>query len=416
VFESSTVGGRLKTVQLGGRKYESGGSIIHDANKYMVDMLEVCQLERKNPLPRETFSLGQKSIVFQEWGHSLLDKIRLALTFGPLQLWRLERFYLGVLDNFVKVYPALDEGEGFETVEDLLGSMSGEMVGLTQVNLEDHLLSLGIGPEVISQIVSVATKFNYGQLPSEVQAFLGAVSLIGFDKRLWAVAGGNEGVCRCLLTKSGAELVSKSVSRVERLEREEGFKVMTETGEQYFDVVILASPLSRELSSLEMRGPGGEYHRTVSTLVRGRLNVTGLGVTADHHLTSHYIYVSPDLPFWSVELMTPVDFEPSRDVQLSPVYRMFSHLPPSEETIAAVFSSVEELEQEDWLAYPRYSTHNNFTSFKSLPGLFYINTIEWAASAMEMSVIGAKNVVNLVKLYLDNPGHVLVDHPAKSEL
>ena len=65
VFESRTVGGRLKAVELDGRKYESGGSIIHNDNKYMVDMLEVCQLSRKIPLAKETFSLGQKNIVFQ---------------------------------------------------------------------------------------------------------------------------------------------------------------------------------------------------------------------------------------------------------------------------------------------------------------------------------------------------------------
>lgn len=34
----------------------------------------------------------------------------------------------------------------------------------------------------------------------------------------------------------------------------------------------------------------------------------------------------------------------------------------------------------------------NFTLYK---GLYHINAIEWAASAMEMSVIGAKNVANL---------------------
>ncbi len=65
VFESSPVGGRLRVVELGGRKYESGGSIIHNSNKYMLDLLELCQLQKKKPLAGETFSLGQKNIVFQ---------------------------------------------------------------------------------------------------------------------------------------------------------------------------------------------------------------------------------------------------------------------------------------------------------------------------------------------------------------
>ena len=33
-------------------------------------------------------------------------------------------------------------------------------------------------------------------------------------------------------------------------------------------------------------------------------------------------------------------------------------------------------------------------------GLFYLNRIEWAASAMEMSVISARNIANLVERHV----------------
>merc|ERR1719192_2794807 len=104
--------------------------------------------------------------------------------------------------------------------------------------------------------------------------------------------------------------------------------------------------------------------------------------------------------------MTPVDYDPDSDEELVPVYRLFSHFPLSQDTISAVFSSVLSVTEEDWLAYPLYSTNDDFSTFQPSPGLFYINRIEWAASAMEMSVIGAKNVVNLVKMYLNNSSSV----------
>ena len=359
---------------------------------------------------------------YQEWGYSLLDKLRLALTYGPIQLWRLERFYLGVLESFLTIYQKLDDGVGFKSVEDLLAAMDDEMVGLTQVSLQDHLLSLGISQEVISHIVSVATKFNYGQLPRDVHSLLGAISLIGFDKRLWAVGGGNERVSECALARSGARLVNKSVTSVEKVVGG-GYRLVADGAEEHFDVVILSSPLTTDLARLELRGVAaspafpGLYQRTVSTLVRGRLNLSSLGVTGGHHPTSHYIFVSEELPFWSVELMTPVDYEPARDFGLEQVYRLFSPLPLTQETLTAVFTSVLEVRQEDWLAYPRYSIQDDLSGFEISSGLFYINRIEWAASAMEMSVIGSKNVVNLVKLYLDDPGRVHVnDHHPKSEL
>ena len=116
--------------------------------------------------------------------------------------------------------------------------------------------------------------------------------------------------------------------------------------------------------------------------------------------------------------MTPVDFDPQLDEDLGPVYRLFSHSPLSQETITAMFSSVLSVVEEDWLAYPLYSTKDDFSSFQPSPGLFYINRIEWAASAMEMSVIGAKNVVNLVKMYLNKSVDPLDDDqkPVRSEL
>ena len=71
----------------------------------------------------------------------------------------------------------------------------------------------------------------------------------------------------------------------------------------------------------------------------------------------------------------------------------------------------------DWLAYPEYTLGDDLNSFVLMPGLYYTSRlaiielliedghqnlktirIEWAASAMEMSVLAASNVANLVKV------------------
>ena len=97
----------------------------------------------------------------------------------------------------------------------------------------------------------------------------------------------------------------------------------------------------------------------------------------------------------------------------------------------------------DWLAYPEYTLEDDLTSFVLAPGLYYTSRfvlqwmfccqqkedkiklfwiywagwtlavsnkgkdmnikvfrIEWAASAMEMSVLAASNVANLIKVEL----------------
>ena len=69
------------------------------------------------------------------------------------------------------------------------------------------------------------------------------------------------------------------------------------------------------------------------------------------------------------------------------------------------------------MAYPEYTLGDDLNSFVLTPGLYYTSRlailellienghhniitirIEWAASAMEMSVLAASNVANLVKV------------------
>ena len=40
IFEEKDVGGRLATVEMAGKEYEVGGSIIHSANLLMTELLE----------------------------------------------------------------------------------------------------------------------------------------------------------------------------------------------------------------------------------------------------------------------------------------------------------------------------------------------------------------------------------------
>ena len=50
----------------------------------------------------------------------------------------------------------------------------------------------------------------------------------------------------------------------------------------------------------------------------------------------------------------------------------------------------------DWYAYPEYSTEMDYVKFALVPGLYYINLIELAASTMEMSAAGGNNAALLI--------------------
>ena len=65
--------------------------------------------------------------------------------------------------------------------------------------------------------------------------------------------------------------------------------------------------------------------------------------------------------------------------------------------VLIIFNSfkVTDVKEKIWKAYPFYSTESRFDKFKLYNGLYHVNAIEWAASAMEMSAIGGRNVAIL---------------------
>lgn len=49
----------------------------------------------------------------------------------------------------------------------------------------------------------------------------------------------------------------------------------------------------------------------------------------------------------------------------------------------------------EWQAYPRYGSSQGLPPVELHPNLYYLNGIEWAGSAMEMSSVAAKNIALL---------------------
>ncbi len=128
-------------------------------------------------------------------------------------------------------------------------------------------------------------RVNYGQDPYSVHAMVGSVALAGAMGGLWSVEGGNKRVAEELLKKSGAGFVQAQVNSVTLVEVDGGSKysvafnrvekpeeptflfteganggeskrvpVHTAEEAEEFDAVILATPMTRDKSSIQLRG------------------------------------------------------------------------------------------------------------------------------------------------------------------
>ena len=83
--------------------------------------------------------------------------------------------------------------------------------------------------------------------------------------------------------------------------------------------------------------------------------------------------------------------------------KVFSREPLTSDTINKLFitgTSAPEYTSVPWSAYPRYTPPEKFLPFQVDDGVFYVNAVERASSAMEMISIGGRNAALLGHQYL----------------
>lgn len=174
-----------------------------------------------------------------------------------------------------------------------------------------------------------------------------------------------------------------------------------------YDIVVIASPLSKDIGNIKFLGfdPPVEaffppYQRTVATFVHGRINASFFGCPKPCQFSLSEILTTdqPNLFINSIGSISPV--KPVTESEISKasdikVWKIFSPEPLTEEQLRLLFESYHAVIVKNWLAYPRYNPPEKLPPIILHRDIYYVNSIESAASAMEMSVISAKNIALL---------------------
>ncbi|KAM6902737.1 prenylcysteine oxidase 1 [Xenentodon cancila] len=420
VFEPGTVGGRLATVKIADYEYETGGSVIHPLNLHMKHFIERLGIPPRKDIPSKMAIFDGKELVFEESNWFIINMLRLLWRYG-FNFLRMQMWVESILDKFMRIYQYQQYGYAFSSVERLLHAMGGDnFLTLMNQTLEEAMMGEGFSQIFINDIVAPITRVNYGQ-SVRINGFVGAVSLAGADSGLWAVDGGNKKVCAGLLYNSKSELISARVTSVSVKVRpsktgnaasfyEVNYVGESGSGHALYDIVVIATPLHQGKSEITFPGfspaiPShypGRYHQTVTTLVHGRLNVSYLGTTepASEFTVSEVLTTdSKGCVINSLSSLNPVhipDGYKQPSASHTKVWKVFSPKPLTQEQLQNMFLSYDTVSETPWLAYPAYRPpHRKTPPFVLHNRLYYLNAVEWAASAMEMSAISARNVALL---------------------
>ena len=338
----------------------------------------------------------------------------------------MNRAVSAMMNNFERIYTLQENGRAFSVVEDMFTAMGGrQLYDTTQSDTREYFLNTMLWNErLVEEVVQSALRMNYVQ-GLTVNSFTAFVSLVGMENGcLWSVVGGNRKIAEKVLEASGATVVEDDVVSVSKTHGEDGktkFTITAQNGTESsgYDVVIVAHPLN--LSSIKYLGFSNDfytdaattpYQRTVATFVQGKIKEEFFGREANtrdfpqiiltsgsegapFRFNSVAVQIPSDIPQEEVvEYCKPICEDPER------VWKIFSPLPLTEEQLQLMFTDIQTTQVHDWQAYPHYSPPEQIPPFVLDDGVYYINAVEKAASAMEMSVIGAKNAALLTKDYI----------------
>lgn len=177
-----------------------------------------------------------------------------------------------------------------------------------------------------------------------------------------------------------------------------------------YDIVIIATPLHEGKSDITFSGfsppiPShypGRYQQTVATMVHGLLNMSYLGTTepaSEFTVTDILTTDSKGSFINSLSAVDPVHISEGYKrppASQAKVWKVFSPQPLSQEQLQNIFVSWDSTSETRWLAYPVYRLpYRKNPPFILHDRLYYLNAVEWAASAMEMSAISARNLALL---------------------
>ncbi|XP_067560888.1 prenylcysteine oxidase 1 isoform X2 [Pseudorca crassidens] len=416
VFEKGEVGGRLATVTMQGQEYESGGSVIHPLNLHMKRFVKDLGLSAVQSPSGLVGVYNGETLVYEESSWFIINMIKLIWHYG-FQSLRMHMWVEDILDKFMRIYRYQSHDYAFSSVEKLLHSLGGDdYLGLFNRSLLETLQKAGFSEKFLDEIITPVMRVNYGQTMN-INGFVGAVSMSCTDPGLWAVKGGNKLVCSRLLQASKSNLISGSVMSIEEKTRtkqtgnptkvyEAVYQTGSETHSAFYDIVLVATPLNRKMSNitfLNFDPPIEEFHQyyepLVTTLIKGQLNSTVFTSRAldEFDLGTVLTTDNPDLFINSIGFVSSVEESnnPQPKADRSHVWKIFSAGPLTKEQILKLFVSYDYAVKRSWLAYPHYTPPEKCPSIILHDRLYYLNGMEVAASAMEVSAVAGYNAALL---------------------
>ena len=392
VFErDAVIGGRARTVDLGGRRVDLGATAISTLNHYLLNF--TAGMKRANDGGPSTLGIYDGSSFRFKSSEGVL----------PLAAHLTERYgadWLKIIpvvrqmaSRLNRIYDLQRRGVAFETPVALLEAL--DLYNLTQVSAYDYFRRIGLPSQFIYEFIDGASRDNYNQ-DGSLNALADLVSLAGAGLAgdVFELAGGTAQIPQRLLQGTGVRLNTR-VEAVRLHPSQLNYAILDDAGgETIVDALVVATPLEFTNISLpaDVKTSPRPYQPTYVALAAGRLSREVFGARAD------------DLDTVLTVETTNVSFScigaHGASAGGDPIYKVMSRRRLSDNELDAyVFerrsSSVVRADWNASGAYTKLEPSTGWPPFVLRNRLFYAN-MESPVSCMETQIIAGKNAALLV--------------------
>lgn len=385
VFEKETiVGGRLKHVTFAGAVCEVGGDAWSSVNTYLMQLMKQLDV----PMSNNSYD-GNGNTGFYEGNRKWLQVKESYLSEARL-LAQVEIFRFKLAEN----YKTRDKHDiPFKTIEEFVEA--GGINKYTSVNMRDFLKSHSINDDLAEGEIEPVIRGIYDQ-NLNVSAFAGIVSILPALTDAFSVMGGNSLLVEMLLNNSKANInLDTPVSDV--LWNGNGYQITygdNSVSSTVYDNVVLAHPfefgnITFTNVSLPSLSPRPYRHWFVTLVSASGLQPSYFG---------KQIIPIPDNVFTTENSTAPfvVVYPIAQSPNGNPVYKIFSNV-AMDSYLDSIFTDVSDSFVQIWnYTFPDLSPQSTYQPIELSSGLYYANTMESVATAMECSTIAGRNIALLI--------------------
>ena len=392
VFErDAVIGGRTKTVDLGGRRVDLGATAISTLNHYLLNF--TAGMKRTSDEGPSTLGIYDGAGFRFKSNEGVLPlAVHLTERYGAEWL-KIIPVVRQMASRLNRIYDLQRRGVAFGTPAALLEAL--DLYNLTQVSAYDYFRRIGLPSQFIYEFIDGASRDNYNQ-DGSLNALADLVSLAGAGLAgdVFELQEGTAQIPQSLLASSEVRLNTR-VAAVRLHPSQLNYAIIDDAGrETIADAVVVATPL--EFTNLSLPLDVGyrprPYQPTYVALAAGRLSRKVFGPRAD------------DLDTVLTVETTNVSFScigaHGASAGGDPIYKVMSRRRLSDNELDAyVFERrSSQVVRADWNAsgaYTKLEPSTGWPPFVLRNRLFYAN-LESPVSCMETQIIAGKNAALLV--------------------